>query len=176
MTALLVVALFLKVFSITLWYKLSSTTSHKFFVIISPALLQSSCCNFYVTFRSSCWNGFAEKLSLNRNEKINCNNCGTLITKKILAHHRKRFSNGSCFCNQCTHFGATKSQKDMKFQIAKKHSARKPDVTFKCTLCYQINAVLYALRQHENTQHGLFVRTKNMDRDYIVNELDVTNL
>ena len=42
----------------------------------------------------------------------------------------------------------------MNYHIAKKHSTPKPDITFKCKLCYQEFPEFYALRQHKNTRHG----------------------
>ena len=50
---------------------------------------------------------------------------------------------------QCPNF-STKSQNDLNYHIAKKHSAQKLDVTFKCKLCYQEFPGFYALRQHIN--------------------------
>ena len=92
--------------------------------------------------------------SLIRKEKITCENCGTQTTKHNIVRHKKRCSVGTLSCNQCPNF-STKSQNDLLYHIAKKHSAPKPDVTFKCKLCYQEFSRFYALRQHENTQHGM---------------------
>ena len=49
-----------------------------------------------------------------------------------------------------------------------KHSAPKPDVTYK--LCYQEFPGFYALRQHRNTQHELQIgsRTKDVDVEFIM--------
>ena len=102
----------------------------------SFALLQLSCFNFRVHFRSICLTPFTQMLSLNRYEKVTCENCGTQTTKLNLAHHKKSFSAGTLYCTQCPNF-STKSQNDLNFHIARKHSAPKPDVTFKCKLCYQ---------------------------------------
>ena len=81
----------------------------------------------------------------------------------------KSCSAGILFCTQCPNF-STKSQEDLNYHNAKKHSAPKPDVTFKCKLCYQEFLGFYALRQHRNTQHdmqnGLGVR--NVDVKHIV--------
>ena len=67
--------------------------------------------------------------SLNRNEKITCENCGTQTTKLNLARHKKRCSVGTLYCTHCPNFSA-KSQNDLNYHIAKKHSAPKPEVTF----------------------------------------------
>ena len=68
--------------------------------------------------------------SLNRNEKVTCYNCGTQTTKLNLARLKKRCSVGTLFCTQGPNF-STKSQSDLIYHIAKKHSAPKPDITFK---------------------------------------------
>ena len=56
-----------------------------------------------------------------------------------------------------------KPQNDMIYHIAKEHSAPKPDVTFKCKLCYQEFPGFYALRQHRNTQHDMQIGSKTRD-------------
>ena len=65
-------------------------TCYKFFAIISFALLQSSCFNFYVHFKSICLLPFTQMPSLNRHEEVTCEDCGTQITKLNLARHKKR--------------------------------------------------------------------------------------
>ena len=68
----------------------------------------------------------------------------------------------------------TKSQNDLNYHIAKKHSAPKPEVTIKCKLCYQEFPGLYALRQHRNTQHGMQIGsgTRDVDVEHIVGDVD----
>ena len=90
--------------------------------------------------------------SLNRNEKVTCENCGTQTTKLNLERHKKRCPVGTLYCTHCPNF-STKSQNDLNYHFAKKHSAPKPEVTFKCKLCYQELTGFYALRQHRDTQH-----------------------
>ena len=58
---------------------------------------------------------------------------------------------------------STKSQNNLNYDVAKKHSAPKPDVTFKCKLCYQEFPEFYALRQHRNTQHGMQIGSGTRD-------------
>ena len=60
--------------------------------------------------------------------------------------------------------------------IAKKHSAPNSHATFKCKLCYQECPGFSALRQHKNTQHGLSIKTANVDPDDIINEVDHINI
>ena len=66
----------------------------------------------------------------------------------------------------------------MKYHIAKKHSASKLDVTFKCKLCYQQFPGPYALRQHRNTQHRMQIgsRTRDVHVEHIVGEVEDHNL
>ena len=111
--------------------------------------------------------------SLNRNDKFTCESCDTQTTKPNLARHKKRCSFGTMQCTQCPNF-STKSQNDLNYHIAKNHSAPKPDITFKCKLCFQEFPRFYALRQHRNTQHGMQVGsgTKNVDVEHTVGDFE----
>ena len=73
--------------------------------------------------------------SLNRSEKVTCENCGVQITKYHLARHKKRCSAGTLYCSKCPNF-STKSRDDLNYHIAKQHSAAGPSKTYKCKLCY----------------------------------------
>ena len=108
-----------------------------------------------------------------RKEKITCENCGTQTTRNNFVPHKKRYSVGTLYCTQCPNF-STKSQNDLNYHIAKKHSAPKPDNTFKCTLCFQEFPGLYALRQHRNTQHGIQVGSgsRDVDVEHIVGDVE----
>ena len=66
--------------------------------MISSALLLSSCFNLHVYFRLICQTPNIEMLSLNRNEKVLCETCGTQTTKPNLARHKKRCSVGTLYC------------------------------------------------------------------------------
>ena len=83
------------------WEEKIKYTWYKFFAIILFALLQSSCFNFYVHFRSICLTPFTQMPSLNRYEKVLCENCGTHTTKPNLARHKKSCSAGTLDCTQC---------------------------------------------------------------------------
>ena len=91
--------------------------------------------------------------SLNRNEKVTCENCGVQITKYHLARHKKSCSAGTLYCSKCPNF-FTESRDDLNYHIAKQHSAAGPSKSYKCNLCYAEFPGFYALRQHKNTQHG----------------------
>ena len=84
--------------------------------------------------------------SLNRNEKVIFENCGTQITKLFLARHKNSCFAGKLYCDHCPFF-ITKSRNDLIYHIAKKHSAPKPAVTFNCKQCYQGFPVFYDSRQ-----------------------------
>ena len=111
--------------------------------------------------------------SLNRYEKVTCENCGTQTTKLNLVRHKKTCSVGTLYCTQCPNF-STKSRNDLNYHIAKRHSAPKLDATFKCKLCFQEFPGIYALRQHRNTQHGMQIRsgTKNVDVEHILGDVE----
>ena len=111
--------------------------------------------------------------SLNRYEKVICENCGTQTTMLNLARHKKSCCAATLYCTQCPNF-STKSQNDLNYHIANKHSAPKPDVTFKCILRYQEFPGLYALRQHRNTHHGMQIGlgTRDVDVEPIVGDVE----
>ena len=111
--------------------------------------------------------------SLNRKEKITCENCCTQTTRNNIVRHKKSCSAGTLYCTHCPKF-STKSQSGLKYHFAKKHCAPKPDITFKCKLCYQEFPGFYALRQHRNTQHGMEIGfgTRNVDVEHIVGDVE----
>ena len=111
-------------------------------------------------------------LSLSRDEKFTCENCGTQTTKLNLARHKKSCSAGTLFCTQYPNF--SKSQNDLKYPVAMMPSASKLDVTFKCKLWYQEFAGFYAIRQHRNTQHGLQIGsgTRDVDVEHKVGDVE----
>ena len=111
--------------------------------------------------------------SLIRKERITCENCGTQTTGNNIVRHKKSCSARTLYCTQRPNF-STKSQNDLNYHIAKKHSAPKPDITFKCKLCYQEFPGFYALRQHRNTRHGLQIgsRSRDVDVELIVADVE----
>ena len=153
------------------WEEKFKYTWYKFFAIISFALLQSSCFNLHVYFRLFCQITVFEMPSLIRKEKVTCENCGNQTTINNIVQHKKSCSAGTLYCTHCPIFH-TKSQNDLNCHIAKKHSAPKLDVTFKCKLCFQEFPESYALLQHRNTQHGMQIgsRTRDVDVEQIVGD------
>ena len=148
-------------------------TCYKIFANISLALLPSSRFNLHVYFRLFCQTPTIETPSLNRNAKVTFENRGTQTTKLNFAPHKKRCSVGTLYCTQSPKF-STKSQNDLKYQIAKKHSAPKPGITFKCKLCFQEFPGFYASLQHRGTQHGKQIgsETGDVDVEHIVTDVE----
>ena len=150
-----------------MWEKICKNNCYKLFAIILFALPQSSCFTFYVHFRSIGSTLFTQRPSSNRYEKNKFENCGTQITKLNLARHNEICSAGTLYCTQCPNF-FTRSQNDLNYHVAKKHSEPKLDAIFKCKLCYQEFRGLYAICQHRNTQHGMQIesRTRKLDVEH----------
>ena len=144
-----------------------------YLVQISFALLLSSCFNLHVSFRLYSQTLTIEMLSLIRKEKLTCENCGTQTTRNNIVRHKKSCSAGKLYCTHCPNF-STKSQNDLIYYIAKEHSAPKPDITFKCKLCFQVFPGFYALSQHRNTQHTMQIgsRTRDVDVKHIMGDVE----
>ena len=104
--------------------------------------------------------------ALDRNVKVTCGNCGTLVTKKHLSRHKLRCSGGTLYCANCPNF-STKSRDDLNYHIAKKHATPRAKNTHKCKICFKEFSGFYALRQHKTNEHGLQMKSA---------ELDVSNL
>ena len=156
-----------------IWEKICKNTCYKFFANISIALLPSGRFNLHVYFRPICQTPIIEMPSLSRNEKVRCENCGTQTTRNNIVRHNKRCSAGTLYCTHCPNF-SRKSQNDLNYHIAEKHSAPKPEITFKCKLCYAEFPSFYALRQHTNTKHGTQIvsGTKDVDVEHIVGDVE----
>ena len=107
--------------------------------------------------------------ALDRNAKVTCDNCGTLVSKQNVAKHKKKCSIGTLYCSQCPNF-STKSQNDLNYQIAKKHGTSKPKTTHTCKVCKEEFPGFYALRQHKSKMHGLYV--EKVDSSPLVNDID----
>ena len=115
--------------------------------------------------------------SLNRNEKVTCENCGVQITKYNLTRHKKSCSAGTLYCSKCPNF-FTKSRDDLNYHFAKHHSAAGPSKTYKCNLCHAEFPGFYALRQHKNTQNGKEIEfgASNIDVEDIMGDVDDQSL
>ena len=155
------------------WEQICKNTCFKFFAILSFELPPSSRFNLQIYFRPFCQITIIEMPSLIRKEKVTCENCGNQTTRNNIVRHNKSCSAGTFYCTHSPNF-STKSQKDLSYHIAKKHSAPKPVITFKCKLCYQEFPGFYALRQHRTTQHGMQIGsgTRDVDVELIVRDVE----
>ena len=115
--------------------------------------------------------------SLRRYEKDKCENSGTQTTKPNFARHKKSCSAGTLYCIQCPNF-FTNSQDDVNYHISKKHSAPKPDISFKCKPYYAEFPGFYALRQLRNNQQGTLIgfRAISINVEEIEGEVDDQSL
>ena len=111
--------------------------------------------------------------SLFRKRKT-CEKCGTQTVRNKVVQHKIRCSCGILYCTQCPIFYTT-SQDDLIYHFAKRHSAPKTVVTYRCTLAYQEFPRLFASRQHKNTDHGFLIKTAKAEFDNIINEVDDLN-
>ena len=93
--------------------------------------------------------------------------------QNLILSVKKICSVGTLYCTQCPNF-CTNSQNDQNYQIAEKHSAPKPDITFKCKLCCQEFLRFYALHHYKNTQHGMQIgpETTEVDVEHIVGDIE----
>ena len=73
-----------------------------------------------------------------------------------LARHKKSCSAGTLHCSQCPNF-SKKSQNDLNYHVAKKHSVPGPSKTYNCKLCHSEMPGFFDLRQH---------KTHNMDQKW----------
>ena len=110
-----------------------------------------------------------------RKQKLTYENYGNQTTRNNTVRHKTRCSAEILYCNQCPKFNTT-SQDDLKFHLAKKHSAPKLVITFMCKFCHKEFPGFYALRQHKNIQHGFLLKTKSVDPVDIIHEVDDMNL
>ena len=156
--------------------KFSVNAKNKLIILATNVLplFHLPCCRQIASISTFISDYFVKPLILKcLRSKVTCENCGTQITKLNLARNKKSCSAGTLYCTQCPTF-FTKSQNDLNYHIAKKHSAPKPDVTFKCKICYQEFSGFYAFRQHLNTQHGMQIGsgTRDMDVKHIVGDVE----
>ena len=82
-----------------------------------------------------------------------------------------------CIVPKCPTF-STKSQNDLNYHIAKKHSDPKKDITFRCKLCYQEYPGFYVLHQQRNTQHTMQIGSgaRDVNLEHIVGDVEYHRL
>ena len=115
--------------------------------------------------------------ALDGNVKVTCGDCGTSVTKKHQSRHKSSCSGGTLYCPKCPNF-STKARDDLNYHIAKKHSVPRPSITYKCKLCHADFTGFYALRQHQNTQHGTPIGfgANNINVEDLVGDVDDQSL
>ena len=111
--------------------------------------------------------------ALDRNVKVTCGDFGTSVTKYNLSRHKSRCGGETLYCSKCPIL-YTKSRDDLNYHIAKQHSAAGPSKIYKCNLCHAEFLGFYALRQHNNTQHGKQIGfgASNIDVEDIMGDVD----
>ena len=93
--------------------------------------------------------------SLNRNEKVKCEDCGKEYRRADAARHRKSCVRGVISCPQCNYW--TYNQQKMNFHTSKKHVKSNPKST-KCVSCEKEFPSYYSLQQHRKKDHGVKAR------------------
>ena len=91
--------------------------------------------------------------ALNRNEKVKCEDCGNMFTRKNAARHQKRCEKQEeRKCSKC-HFH-TKNKDEMNYHVAKKHAPASSLQSTVCSSCEREFASYYSLQQHRRKEHG----------------------
>ena len=71
-------------------------------------------------------------ISINRNEKVKCEDCSRLYTRQNAARHRRRCVRGVISCPECKY--CTYNHHEMSFRTSKKHVNSTPK-SLKCVSC-----------------------------------------
>ena len=138
--------------------------------IISPLpLLQSSCYKPYVYSRNLCYTPITQKPSPNRSVKVTCENWGNQITKLNLARQR-------ALLGHCIVPSVTNSPQVIRIIILLRSTAP-PNLMLLLNVLFVIKSfhafTLYV--NIENTQHGFPIKTANLERGDILNEVNIAN-
>ena len=114
-------------------------------------------------------------LSLNRNEKVYCENCGTQTTGLNLVRHKNRCT--SLTRCSCTNF-PTVSGAEMNYYFAKKHSKATARVVYSCKKCDKYFHSFYNLREHKRKEHvsQRSPRAQNVDVAHVMGDVDDNSL
>ena len=90
--------------------------------------------------------------SLNRNEKVKCENCGKEYRRDHAARHSKNCVRGVISCSECRYF--TYNQQEMNYHVAKKHAPSTSKQSTVCSSCEQEFPSYYSLQEHRRKEHG----------------------
>ena len=112
--------------------------------------------------------------SLNRNEKVECNVCKQLITKKHISRHRQRCNSGTFKCSKCNFYA--KSQKDLDYHMAKAHAPAGKKIDTTCGTCGKHFASYYSLQQHRKKEHGTFSKVSTSSSQIMPKNLNQKKL
>ena len=91
--------------------------------------------------------------SLNCNEEVKFENCGTQTPRLNLERHKERWSAGSITCSSCTNVSRN-SRLEMIYHNAKKHSKATARVVHKCKIWHKGFLCFHNLREHKRKEHG----------------------
>ena len=90
--------------------------------------------------------------SLNRNEKVKCEDCGKEYRRSDEARHRKSCVRGVISCPDCRYI--TYNQQEMNYHVVKKHAPSTSKQSTVCLSCEQDFPSYYSLQQHRRKEHG----------------------
>ena len=90
--------------------------------------------------------------SLNRNEKVQCGDCGNMYVCQHAARHCKSCQAGIIYCPDCKYF--TYNKQEMNYHVAKKHAPSTSVQSTVCSSCDQEFPSYYSLQQHRRKEHG----------------------
>ena len=85
--------------------------------------------------------------SLNRNEKVQCGDCGNIYVR-----HPKSCQAGIISCPDCKYF--TYNKQERNYHVAKKHAPSTSKQSTVCSSCEQEFPSYYSLQQHRRKEHG----------------------
>ena len=94
--------------------------------------------------------------SLNRNEKVQCWDCGNMYVCQHAARHRKSCQAGIISCPDCKYF-TTYHKQEMKFHVTKKHT---PSTSKQSTICSSCEKELLAPTTSEKRTWSKKTKTK----------------
>ena len=90
--------------------------------------------------------------SLNRNEKVKCEDCDKEYRRSDATRHRKNCARGVISCSECRYFSYSKQE--MSYQVAKKHAPSTSKQSTVCSSCEKEFLSYYSLQQHRRKEHG----------------------
>ena len=90
--------------------------------------------------------------SLNRNEKVKCEDCDKEYRRSDAARHRKDCVRGVISGSECRYF--TYNQQKMNYHAVKKHDPSTSKQSTVCSSCEKEFPIYYSLQQHRRKDHG----------------------